>query len=173
MTAPTSLYGVITGSRAITATGASTPITKRPHAPFIISIPRQETAGRKTDALVEFAGIYRSLAELRGVPLPPVLDGTSCKPLLADPKPPWKAAASSQYSRAVPGAGRAMGHFMRTDRYCLTAWTIPGNGFKVSNYATTKRPRTETSLRLEFATLQEISSQFQRGWKGSRHPVRN
>jgi len=46
-------------------------------APLLLSVPGMKTAGRATDALVEFVDIYPTLAELAGLPLPAHLAGTS------------------------------------------------------------------------------------------------
>ncbi len=89
--------------------------------PLIISVPGQKTAGKKSNALVEFVDIYPSLAELCGLPLPKHLEGTSFAPLIKDPEQKWKPAAFSQYPRGVAGK-QLMGYSMRTDRYRFTRW---------------------------------------------------
>jgi iduronate 2-sulfatase len=146
-------------------------------APLIFSVPGQKTAGRNTDALVEFVDIFPSLAELCGLPLPEGLEGSSFKPLLENPTRPWKTAAFSQYPRPVPGVGRAMGHSLRTDRYRLTEWTIPGKDFKVSElYDYHKDPQGNVNVAEQAdyaAKLQELSAQLQRGWKNARPPGAN
>ncbi len=99
------------------------------HAPLIVSVPQQKTAGQKTRALVEFVDIYPTLAELAGLPLPSHLEGTSFAPLLDDPARPWKSAAFSQYARrgSSKSMGRGpetfMGRSIRTDRWRYTEWT--------------------------------------------------
>jgi len=100
------------------------------HAPLIISVPGQKTAGAKTDALVEFVDIFPSLCDLSGVALPDGLEGTSFRPLVDRPNRPWKRAAFSQYPRGVRGVGRAMGYSARTDRYRFTEWSAPGKDFR-------------------------------------------
>jgi iduronate 2-sulfatase len=100
------------------------------HAPLIISVPGQKNAGARTDALVEFVDIYPSLCDICGVPRPDGLEGASFKPLLDDPKRPWKRGALSQYPRGVPDVGRVMGYSIRTDRYRLTEWADEKKGFR-------------------------------------------
>jgi iduronate 2-sulfatase len=87
------------------------------HVPLILSVPDQETAGRRTDALVEFVDIFPTLAELCGLEVPTTCEGTSMVPLVDDPTRPWKTAAFSQYPR-----GKAMGHSIRTGKWRYTEW---------------------------------------------------
>ena len=97
---------------------------------LIVSAPNQQTRGARTDALVEFVDIYPTLAELAGLPLTPGLEGKSFVPLLHDPKRAWKSAAYSQWPKAIPNAGKnGMGHSVRTARYRLTEWTVPGTDY--------------------------------------------
>jgi len=95
------------------------------HAPLIVSIPGQKTAGQKTRALVEFVDIYPTLAELAGLSLPSHLEGRSFVPLLNNPAQMWKKAAFSQYLR--PGKEKFMGRSIRTDRWRYTEWTDAKN----------------------------------------------
>ena len=90
------------------------------HAPLIFSAPHQKKAGAKTDDLAEFVDIYPTLCDLAGLPIPKTLEGTSLRPVMDDPKRPWKQAAFSQY----PRAGGVMGYTMRTDHYRYTEWTV-------------------------------------------------
>lgn len=55
------------------------------------------TRGRGSDALVELVDVYPTLCELAGLPLPDHLEGSSFKPLLANPHQPWAKAAFSQF----------------------------------------------------------------------------
>jgi arylsulfatase A-like enzyme len=137
-------------------------------APLIISVPGQKTAGRKTDALVEFVDIYPSLAEICGLPQPEGLEGISFNPLLENPARPWKSAAFSQYPRAVPGEGRAMGYSMRTARYRLTEWSIKGKDFRrYELYDYQNDPAGNVNLAEQpehAAVLQELTNQLRGGW---------
>ena len=87
------------------------------HAPLMVSIPGQATAGQSTDELVEFVDVFPSLVDLCGLPMPERLDGTSFVPVIENPKLSWKQAAFSQFHR-----GPVMGHSMKTDRYRYTEW---------------------------------------------------
>ncbi|MFV1996054.1 MAG: sulfatase, partial [Verrucomicrobiales bacterium] len=99
--------------------------------PLIISVPGQENAGARTDALVELVDLYPSLAELCGLPLADGLEGLSFKPLLDEPGRSWKRAAFSQYPRNLSGRGVVMGRSMRTERYRFTQWTNERGDFRV------------------------------------------
>lgn len=46
-----------------------------------------------------------------------------------DPTRPWKQAAYSQWPKKIPDQGEGMGHSVRTQRYRLTEWTVPGTDF--------------------------------------------
>ncbi|TCS85872.1 iduronate 2-sulfatase [Anseongella ginsenosidimutans] len=92
--------------------------------PLIISAPGQEATGVRSDALVELVDLYPTLAELAGLTLPAGLEGTSMKPLLADPDQPWKTAAFSQFPRPwrYKKQPAIMGYSLRTADYRYTEW---------------------------------------------------
>lgn len=140
-------------------------------APLIISVPGQKNAGKKSEAFVEFVDIYPSLAELAGLPKPEGLEGVSFKPLLDDPKRPWKAAAFSQYPRPIPGQGRGMGHTMRTERYRLTEWRVPGKDFveyELYDYQTDPQGNDNLAAKPEYAAkVKELAAQLAKGWQGA------
>jgi len=98
-------------------------------APLIISVPGQKAAGQKSRALVEFVDIFPSLVEICGLPRPGKLEGISFRPLLDAPDRAWKTAAFNQFPRLIPGVGPGMGRSIRTDRYRLVEWTVPGRDF--------------------------------------------
>src|SRR5688572_4947982 len=100
------------------------------NAPLILSAPGMKSAGKHTQALVEFVDVYPTLTELAGLPLPAHLEGTSAKPLLDDPTRSWKSAAFSQYPR-TPAGKKLMGYTMRTDRYRFTRWVMRDEPSKV------------------------------------------
>lgn len=140
-------------------------------APMILSVPGQKAAGRKTAALTEFVDIYPTLCELCGVPLPEGLEGTSFAPLVAAPDRPWKRAAFSQYPRAIPGLGAAMGRSIRTGRYRLTEWTVPGKDFRaVELYDYEADPAENVNLAEmpgHAARVRELTEQLHAGWRGA------
>jgi iduronate 2-sulfatase len=142
------------------------------HAPLIISVPGMKAVGAKTDALVEFVDMYPTLAELAGLPLAANLEGKSFKPLLDDPKLPWKKAAFSQYPRS-PAGKKLMGYTMRTDRYRFTQWVDRMDHTKVDAtelYDHTSDPGENTNLAHDPAhseLIKELTQQRTQGWKGS------
>jgi arylsulfatase A-like enzyme len=141
------------------------------HAPLILSVPGQKTAGRKTAALAEFVDIYPSLCEICGVPKPEGLEGTSFAPLVANPERAWKKAAFSQYPRGVPGLGRAMGYSMRTDRYRFTEWTVPGKDFRaveLYDYQTDPQENVNLAVLPEHAgQVRQFAEMLHAGWRAA------
>ncbi len=144
------------------------------HSPLVISAPGQKAAGAKCDALVEFVDIYPSLCELCAAPVPKGVEGTSFKPLLDDPKRPWKRAAFSQYPRNIPKQGPGMGHSMRTDRYRFTEWTAFGKDFREYElYDHALDPKENVNLaRLpqHAALVKELAAQLRQGWQAALPP---
>ena len=144
------------------------------NAPLLLSVPGMKNAGAHSDALVEFVDIYPTLSELAGLPLPGHLEGTSFKPLLDDPKRPWKSAAFSQYPRSQNGG--LMGYSMRTDRYRFTVWVGRADHSKVDAtelYDHQNDPQENTNLAQDPASaelVQRLMSQWQKSWQGARPP---
>ncbi len=141
------------------------------NAPLLVSVPGMKTAGARTDALVEFVDIYPTLADLAGLPLPAHLEGASFKPVLDDPKRPWKAAAFNQYPR-----GKLMGYSMRTDRYRLTMWVDAKDHAKVDAvelYDHQADPQENENIagRPDMAaTVEKLTAQLRAGWKAALPP---
>ncbi len=148
------------------------------NAPLIVSVPGMKNAGAQTDALVEFVDIYPTLSELAGLPRPSHLEGTSFKPLLENPKLPWKTAAFSQYPRprgkthTVP----LMGYSMRTDRYRFTVWVDREDHTKVDavelyDHQTDPLENTNIARHAEQAlTVERLMGQWKEGWQGAKPP---
>jgi len=141
------------------------------HAPLVISVPGQPRPGGKSNALVEFVDIFPSLADICGLPQPPGLEGLSFRPLLADPDRPWKKAAFNLYPRNIPGHGAGMGRSIRTDRYRLVEWTVPGKDFReyelydhqtdpAENVSLAKRPECQK-------LVQELADRLHAGWQAA------
>ncbi|MCF7674873.1 MAG: sulfatase, partial [Akkermansiaceae bacterium] len=146
------------------------------NAPLILSVPGMKNAGAHTDALVEFVDIYPTLSELAGLPLPSHLEGTSFKPLLDDPKRPWKTAAFSQYPRPKIGA-ELMGYSMRTERYRFTVWVAVTDHTKVDAielYDHQTDPQENVNIAKDPAQAQlvtKLMTLWKQGWQGAKPPV--
>jgi len=136
--------------------------------PMILSAPGQKSAGRRTDALVEFVDIYPTLCELCGLEMPKHCEGTSMVPLLGDPARKWKSAAFSQYPR-----GRIMGYSMRTGRWRYTEWVERKTGKAVArelyDHKNDPAENVNVAARAENAeTLKELSAMLSKGWRAAR-----
>ncbi|MBI5382638.1 MAG: sulfatase [Opitutae bacterium] len=144
------------------------------NAPLLLSVPGMKHAGARTAALVEFVDIYPTLADLAGLPLPVHLEGTSFKPLLADPQRPWKQAAFSQYPRPAGQTGQpVMGYAMRTERYRFVVWVARNDHTKVDaielyDHQTDPQENTNLAKRSEHAALvEQLMAQWRAGWRGA------
>jgi arylsulfatase A-like enzyme len=137
------------------------------HAPLIISLPGQKTAGQKSDAFVEFVDIYPTLAELAGLKPTEGLEGTSFAPLIAEPSKAWKSAAFSQY----PRAGGVMGYSMRTDRYRYTQWQDKEGKVVARELYDHQTDPAETKNVAESsdqaAVVAELSRKLKDGWRAA------
>jgi arylsulfatase A-like enzyme len=146
------------------------------NVPLLLSVPGMKNAGFHTDAIVEYVDIYPTLAELAGLPLPGHLEGTSMKPLLDDPKRPWKTAAFSQYPRKAgkSGTGDLMGYSMRTDRYRFTVWVDQKDHAKVDAvelYDHQTDPQENTNVAKDPANaelVKKLMAQWKQGWQGAK-----
>lgn len=144
------------------------------NAPLIVSVPRMKSAGRRTEALVEFVDIYPTLAELCGLAMPAHLEGLSFLPLLDNSDRPWKTAAFSQYPRSA-NRQRLMGYTLRTDRYRYTEWQDRGTG-KVRDRELYDH-RVDPAENVNVAELPENGSfvadfgrMMETGWRGAKPP---
>jgi iduronate 2-sulfatase len=86
------------------------------HIPFIIRAPGTKfgRSGRHTGGMAELVDLYRTLADLAGLPPPSSdVDGTSLAPLLENPAPTagaaFKTAAFSQMARCLLCIARVKG----------------------------------------------------------------
>lgn len=92
--------------------------------PLLIAAPGVAKNGVRTDALVETVDIYPTLCDLAALPPPKTplaLEGTSLVPLLGDPTSKGKDHILHVYPR-----GERIGRAIRTERYRLVEWKVPG-----------------------------------------------
>lgn len=141
-------------------------------APLLLSVPGMKHAGAHSAALVEFVDIYPTLCEIAGLPLPAHLEGLSFKPLLDDPRRPWKQAAFSQYPRKHDGRA-LMGYSMRTERYRFTAWVHRTDVLKIDalelyDHDVDPQENTNVANRPENAALvARLTQQLRAGWRAA------
>jgi arylsulfatase A-like enzyme len=145
------------------------------HAPLLISVPGQQSAGRKTAALTESVDLYPALCEICQLPAPLGLEGSSFVPLFADPDRLWKRAVFSQSPREIPGVGSGMGYSMRTARYRYTEWTAADNPFRAAelyDYQTDPLEQRNVANRPENISLVNgLSGMLREGWRASLPPT--
>jgi arylsulfatase A-like enzyme len=140
-------------------------------APLIISVPGQKAVGKKSPALVEFVDIFPSLVEICGLPQPGGLEGFSFRPLLDEPRRAWKTATFNQFPKTVEGVGQGMGRSIRTDRYRLVEWTVPGKDYLAHElYDEVGDPEENVNLAghpEQKVRVQELVQQLHAGWKAA------
>lgn len=144
------------------------------HAPLILRVPGAASAGRRTDALVEFVDIYPTLAEACGLPLPDGLDGTSLMPLVKNPDRSWKPAVFSQYPRRMREHGPGMGYSLRTSRYRFIEWRARSGHREYELYDHQTDPAENRNAAADPAcreALEECKRLMQAGWQGNRPPA--
>ena len=89
--------------------------------PLIVDLPSGVRAGEVSPELVETVDLYPTLCELAGLDLPYELDGASLVPVLNGANAHTDGVALHVYPR-----DRLLGRALRTDRYRLVEWKIPG-----------------------------------------------
>jgi iduronate 2-sulfatase len=96
--------------------------------PFLVSVPGNRHAGKRTGSLAELLDVFPTLVDLCGLPRPAGIEGTSLAPVLEDPSAQVKPAAFTQHPRPAyydrdpskqPGA---MGCSVRTAHVRYTEW---------------------------------------------------
>ena len=90
-------------------------------APLIWRVPGVTKPGGVCARPVDFLGIYPTLCDIAGLPLPPHLQGVSLKPLLADPQAAWDRPAISTMHRG--------NHAVRTERWRYIRYAGGGEEF--------------------------------------------
>lgn len=84
-------------------------------SPLLIAVPGVTRPGSVCARPVDFLGVYPTLCDLAGLPLPPHLQGVSLKPLLLDPQAAWDRPAISTMKQG--------NHAIRTDRWRYIRYT--------------------------------------------------
>ena len=141
--------------------------------PLIVSAPGITKGGtRAANALVETVDIYPTLAELAGLPAPQVpqgIEGKSFVPALRDPN-----LGAKNYLYHVYPRGERIGRAVRTIRYRLVEWKVPGRAadtaeIELYDYETdpletknlaTEQPGVVSRMRTILATFPEAKPQI-------------
>lgn len=103
--------------------------------PLIIYAPDARGNGRVSRRTVELVDLYPTLAELCNVSAPAGYEGTSLRPLLADPKSVWRKAAYTMVQRNVEGKP-VFGRSVRTEQYRYTEWDEGRQGTELYDHQT-------------------------------------
>ena len=93
------------------------------HIPFMVYDPRAKGVHGKTESMVESVDVYPTLCQLAGLPVPKGLDGASFAQVIDKPAAPTKDYILHVYPR-----GQRLGRAVRTARYRLVEWKLPGQG---------------------------------------------
>lgn len=92
--------------------------------PILVIAPGVTKPNSKTDSLIETVDLYPTLAELAGLPAPK-FDGSSLVPILRG-SGKGKEAIFHAYPRNPREKGNLIGRAVRTERYRLVEWKVPG-----------------------------------------------
>jgi len=92
--------------------------------PLIVAAPGEAGNGRPSPRVVEALDLYRTLADLAGLPVADAVQGRSLAPLLADPTAPWDRPAYTVWAEA----GKLNGVSVRDERFRYAEWEGPRGG---------------------------------------------
>ena len=135
--------------------------------PLLIAAPGR-VRGAVSPRLAELVDLYPTLADLCGLPPPPGMEGTSLRPLLDDPRRPWKPAAFTDLQRGCGVRGRAV----HTEHFRYTEW---GERHGAELYDLDNDPREGRNLINDTAyaaTLADMRRLLDEGWQGAARGLR-
>ncbi len=144
--------------------------------PLIVSVPGQQNAGTRSDALVELVDVFPTLVDACGLEKQKGLEGISLTPLLQDPARPWKTAAFSQYPRSFEGHrhkshGDIMGYAVRTDTHRYVEWREWESGEVVARELYDHSVDGAEMINLAEARVElvaKLSAKLREGWRNAR-----
>jgi arylsulfatase A-like enzyme len=94
--------------------------------------------------------------------------------LIRNPNAPWKNAALSQYRRVIPGYGqvaRGMGYAMRTDRFRVVQWVVPGTDFQayeLYDHKTDPGENVNLANHTEYKLqVEKLKAKLKAGWRAA------
>ncbi len=96
--------------------------------PLLVAAPGAKQ-GVKSASLVETVDLYPTLCERAGVAVPEGLDGRSFAAILGDPGHTTRDHVIHVYPR-----GQRLGRAIRTDRYRLVEWKVPGEAAESAEF---------------------------------------
>jgi len=119
--------------------------------PVIVSVPDMQTAGQRSEAIVELNDLYPTFLELAGYKnrAPDILQGESLVPLLEDPR----AFDSSDYAYTIVGQ---KGASIRTDHWRYSRWGEEAEGGNEELYDHRQDPRENHNLARNLAHIKEL-----------------
>jgi uncharacterized sulfatase len=141
--------------------------------PLIVAAPGKNR-GAVSKGIVELVDLYPTLAELCGLTPPADIEGLSLRPLLDNPKRPWKKAALAVVGRSkAPSGGNDskldigyLGRTVRTERWRYTEW--PDGSAELYDYETDPNEYSNLAgLPRYDATRSELKALLRAGWKGA------
>lgn len=100
--------------------------------PILMIAPGVTRPNSYSSSFIETVDIYPTLAELAGLPAPTgpqTIDGTSVVPILKDPTASVRDHAYHAFDR-----GRRIGRAIRTERYRMVEWKVPGEPESTAEY---------------------------------------
>ncbi len=115
-------------------------------SPLLIRVPGQ-TQVAASSSFVELIDLYPTLAELCGLTVPSVVEGTSFAAQLTSTEVAGKDAVFHQYARSLPGRKqRTIGHAIRTETHRYVEWTHPLMPLERELYDLTEDPEELTNI---------------------------
>lgn len=120
-------HGWHLGDKGMWAKGTLFETTAR--GPLLIADPRQKTSGQSCARTVQYLDMHPTLTDLCGITAPTWLEGTSLKPLLANPQAEWDKPAFTVQPRHW-----FIGRSIRTDRWRYTEWDEGRRGMELYDH---------------------------------------
>jgi arylsulfatase A-like enzyme len=128
--------------------------------PMIVRIPGNPTNGSRCDEIVELVDLVPTLGDMLAMEVPSNLEGLSFRPLLADPRRPWKSASFSVFGN------EGEYNSIRTKQFRYTEWLYKGELIQ-ELYDLSTDPWETRNLAIQAeskATQMQLASMLKAGW---------